>query len=122
MWRVDAPVTLGGAEGSLMIRNLSVWHVLVLLLIVLLLFGAAKLPDIARNLGKSMKVMKSEIKDLREDDDAVPPATSAAPPAHPYPVQAAGQAYAQPPQPPQPPAAQPGPTPGPGEANGPAAP
>lgn len=112
-----------------MIRNLSVWHVLVLLLIVLLLFGAAKLPDIARNVGKSMKVMKSEIKDLREDDDAVTPATPPVPPVPPYsvqphPAQAAGQAYAQPPAAPpaQPYAAQPEPTPGPGEANGPAAP
>ena len=44
-------------------------HIVVLLVLVLLVFGSSKLPDIARSVGQSMKVFKKEIKDLREDDE-----------------------------------------------------
>lgn len=65
--------------------RLQFWHLIVLLLVVLLLFGANRLPDLARSVGKSMKIFKSEIKDLRDEPaDAAPPAppaaTSSAPP------------------------------------------
>lgn len=50
-----------------MLRNPAFWIVIVVL--VLLLFGASKLPDIAGNLGKGLKVFKKEIKDLQEDTD-----------------------------------------------------
>lgn len=50
-----------------MLRNPAFWVVIVVL--VLLLFGASKLPDIAGNLGKGLKVFKKEIKDLQEDTD-----------------------------------------------------
>lgn len=39
------------------------YHYLILLLVILLLFGAQKLPDLARSLGKSFKILKSEIND-----------------------------------------------------------
>ncbi|CAB4331426.1 MAG: twin-arginine translocase TatA/TatE family subunit [Actinobacteria bacterium] len=42
-------------------------HILILLIVVLVLFGAKRLPDSARSLGKSMKIFKSEMKDLKED-------------------------------------------------------
>lgn len=44
-------------------------HIIILLVVILLIFGAPKLPMIAKNLGKSMKIFKSEVKDLRNDDD-----------------------------------------------------
>lgn len=44
------------------------WHIIVLLLVILLLFGARRLPDLARSLGQSMKILKSEVKDLQKDD------------------------------------------------------
>lgn|SRR5699024_9111469 len=50
-----------------MLRNPAFWVVIIVL--VLLLFGASKLPDIAGNLGKGLKVFKKEIKDLQEDTD-----------------------------------------------------
>ena len=43
-------------------------HIVVLLVLVLLIFGAGKLPEIAGSIGKSMKVFKKEGKELREDD------------------------------------------------------
>ena len=38
------------------------WHLLLVLAIVLLLFGAPRLPALAKSLGQSMKIFKSEIK------------------------------------------------------------
>ncbi|WP_035281167.1 Sec-independent protein translocase subunit TatA [Brevibacterium album] len=42
-------------------------HFIILIVVVLLIFGAPKLPSIARSIGKSMKVFKSEVEDLRGD-------------------------------------------------------
>lgn len=43
--------------------------IIILLIVIILLFGANKLPDLARNLGQSLKIIKREVKDLSEDDD-----------------------------------------------------
>ncbi len=45
-----------------MAGNLSGWHGLILLVIVLLLFGAPKLPALAKSLGQSLKIFKAEVK------------------------------------------------------------
>ena len=44
-----------------MLGNLTGWHFLIILVVILLLFGAPKLPGLARSLGQSMKIFKSEI-------------------------------------------------------------
>jgi sec-independent protein translocase protein TatA len=41
---------------------------LLVLVVVLLLFGSKKLPDMARSLGRSARILKAETKGLREDD------------------------------------------------------
>jgi sec-independent protein translocase protein TatA len=51
-----------------MFSGLTGWHALILLVIILLLFGAPKLPALARSLGQSMKIFRSEVKDGRADD------------------------------------------------------
>ncbi|MEG3613652.1 MULTISPECIES: Sec-independent protein translocase subunit TatA [Isoptericola] len=48
-------------------RNPAV--IITLILLVVLLFGAKRLPDVARSVGSSLKIFKKEIKDLGEDDD-----------------------------------------------------
>jgi sec-independent protein translocase protein TatA len=60
-----------------MFANLTGWHALLILAVVLLLFGAPKIPALARSLGQSMRIFKSEIKE--PESDAAAPATSAAP-------------------------------------------
>lgn len=40
---------------------------LVLLVIILLLFGAPKLPGMARSLGQSMRIFKSEVKEMKDE-------------------------------------------------------
>jgi TatA/E family protein of Tat protein translocase len=42
-------------------------HILILLIVVLVLFGAKRLPDSARSLGKSMRIFKGEMKEMKED-------------------------------------------------------
>jgi sec-independent protein translocase protein TatA len=48
----------------------SWWHWLVLAIVVAALFFSNKLPDAARSLGRSMRIFKTEIKGMREDDKA----------------------------------------------------
>jgi sec-independent protein translocase protein TatA len=60
-----------------MLSNLTGWHFIVILFVVLLLFGAPKLPALARSLGQSAKILKTELRP--GDDEATPPAASAAP-------------------------------------------
>ncbi|MFM7542813.1 MAG: Sec-independent protein translocase subunit TatA [Actinomycetales bacterium] len=43
-------------------------HWLLLILVVILLFGAKRLPDSARALGRSLRIFKSEVKELNKDD------------------------------------------------------
>ncbi|MCM8819351.1 MAG: twin-arginine translocase TatA/TatE family subunit [Candidatus Omnitrophica bacterium] len=51
-----------------MFRNIGIGELILILLIVLLIFGASKLPQIARSLGKAIKEFKKEIKDTTEED------------------------------------------------------
>ncbi|WP_150462574.1 Sec-independent protein translocase subunit TatA [Nesterenkonia ebinurensis] len=44
------------------------WQWLIILGILLLLFGATKLPKLARSLGESARIFKSEVKTIREED------------------------------------------------------
>jgi sec-independent protein translocase protein TatA len=53
-----------------MLGNLTGWHFLVLLVIILLIFGAAKLPALAKSMGQSARVFKGEMKAMKEDDAA----------------------------------------------------
>lgn len=80
------------------------WHWIVLIVLIVLIFGAGKLPEIARSLGQSMKVFKKEVKELRDDE---PPAGAVVPPAQIQQPQQ-GTYYTQPTQPGQM-APQPGP-------------
>jgi sec-independent protein translocase protein TatA len=59
-----------------MLRNgLEPWHLLVVAIVVILLFGSKKLPEAARGLGKSMRILKSEAKAMKEESNAAEPAT-----------------------------------------------
>ncbi len=55
---------------------------LVILVVVVLIFGAAKLPELARGTGQALRIFKAETKGLRDDDKTD---EAAAPPASPPP-------------------------------------
>jgi sec-independent protein translocase protein TatA len=44
------------------------WHIAVFVVVMILLFGAKRLPDAARSLGRSMRILKAETKGLADDD------------------------------------------------------
>ncbi|MCX4966723.1 Sec-independent protein translocase subunit TatA [Streptomyces sp. NPDC079020] len=52
-----------------MLRNgLEPWHLLIVAIVLIVLFGSKKLPDTARALGKSMRILKSETKAMKEEE------------------------------------------------------
>lgn len=59
--------------------GLQPWHWLIVIAAFILLFGAKKLPDAARSLGKSMRIFKSEIKEMQSDGKADEPAAAPTP-------------------------------------------
>lgn len=46
-------------------------HILLLLLVLVILFGAKRLPDSARSLARSMRIFKSEMKEMNQDEKKV---------------------------------------------------
>ncbi len=56
--------------------GLQPWHWVIVIAVFVLLFGAKKLPDAARSLGQSMRIFKSEVKEMKTDPKPeTPPAT-----------------------------------------------
>ena len=51
--------------------NLGPREIVILLIVVLVLFGAKRLPDSARSLGRSMRIFKSEMKEMKADDTVI---------------------------------------------------
>ncbi len=50
-----------------MFGNLGAGEIILILLVVLILFGAKKIPDLAQGLGKGLKEFKKAVKDVEED-------------------------------------------------------
>ena len=69
------------------------WELVLVVLVIMVLFGAKRLPDASRSLGRSLRIFKAETKGLRDDDkdtttttaydarhDVVPPVAPPVPP------------------------------------------
>lgn len=52
-----------------MLGNLGPVHLLILVLIIVLIFGAQRLPKVASSMGQSLKVFKKEVRELRDDEN-----------------------------------------------------
>jgi sec-independent protein translocase protein TatA len=55
-----------------MFGRLGAPEIILILVVIILLFGAKKLPDMARSLGKSARILKSEAKAMKEDKSSAP--------------------------------------------------
>ncbi|WP_069767911.1 Sec-independent protein translocase subunit TatA [Streptomyces sp. LUP30] len=65
-----------------MLRNgLEPWHLLIVAIVIIVVFGSKKLPEAARGLGKSMRILKSEARAMKGDAEAPVDSTSASTPA-----------------------------------------
>jgi sec-independent protein translocase protein TatA len=58
-----------------MFAGLTGWHLLIILAVILLLFGATKLPALSKSVGQSMRIFKNEVKTMKEEE-AKDPAVS----------------------------------------------
>jgi sec-independent protein translocase protein TatA len=76
----------------------SPWKILIVAVVLIVLFGSAKLPGAARSLGKSMRILKAEVKDFHEEGtetETAAPIPAAAPAPAPAGQIAAVQAQQQ---------------------------
>jgi sec-independent protein translocase protein TatA len=65
-----------------MFGDLQPWHVIVLLVVLFLLFGAKRMPDMARSVGQSLRIFKSEMRQgAKETEEAAKAANEAVRPA-----------------------------------------
>jgi sec-independent protein translocase protein TatA len=49
-------------------NSLKPWHLLVLAVVFVVLFGSKRLPDSARSLGRSLRIFKSEVREMNKED------------------------------------------------------
>ena len=57
----------------------SPWKIAIIAFLIIVLFGARKLPEAARSLGKSMRILKTEVQGLHDDDDEAAASATAQP-------------------------------------------
>jgi sec-independent protein translocase protein TatA len=76
--------------------NLKGWEIPLILLIVLLLFGGKKLPEMARGLGRSLRIFKSETQAMKDDAPSTTPVEAS---PEPQAIQPSAPQPAAPPEP-----------------------
>ena len=93
-----------------MLGNLNGWHLVIILVVILLLFGATRLPALSKSLGQSMRIFRNETKAMKEENKdsetvvdatvapAVPTAPAATAPPAPTPTPAAAPIVAPAPE------------------------
>jgi sec-independent protein translocase protein TatA len=69
--------------------ELSPWHWMIVAFVFTMLFGAKKLPEVARSLGQSLRVLKTELDGGRRSAETAPAATVEASPLTPAPASTA---------------------------------
>lgn len=62
------------------------WQIVIIVVVILLLFGAPKLPGLAKSIGQSLRIFRKEVKGLEDDKAADRAASSTAAPAETKPV------------------------------------
>lgn len=65
------------------------WEILIILVVILLIFGAKRIPEMAQGLGKGIREFRTAMRDVQEEIDINPP------PATPPPTQAPTQTVSQ---------------------------
>lgn len=50
--------------------RLEGWHIVIIIVLAIVLFGAPKLPGLARSVGQSLRIFKSEVKQMKDENNA----------------------------------------------------
>lgn len=53
-----------------MFADLSIWHILILVVIIMLLFGSKRIPEIGGSIGKGIQEFKRGLREVTNSDDA----------------------------------------------------
>ncbi|MEV6135559.1 Sec-independent protein translocase subunit TatA [Nocardia sp. NPDC051990] len=61
--------------------SLSIWHWLIIAAVFVMFFGAKRMPDAARSLGRSLRIFKSEVSQMQNESSAQASAAPAQQPA-----------------------------------------
>ena len=56
-----------------MFADLSIWHILILVVIIMLLFGSKRIPEIGRSIGKGIQEFKSGLREVTSNEQVPPP-------------------------------------------------
>jgi sec-independent protein translocase protein TatA len=59
--------------------ELRPWHIVLIVIAFFVLFGYKKLPDATRSLGRSLRILKTEVKSLHDDEPETPMAANEQP-------------------------------------------
>ena len=59
-----------------MFADLSIWHILILIAIVTLLFGSKRIPEMGRSIGKGIQEFKAGLREATSTDEPTPPPTT----------------------------------------------
>ena len=68
------------------------WEILIIFVVILLIFGAKRIPEMAQGLGKGIREFRTAMRDVQDEIDVNPPPAN--PPANP-PAQAPTQTVSQ---------------------------
>jgi sec-independent protein translocase protein TatA len=68
-----------------MLRDLGPGEIILILVVIVLLFGAKRLPDAARSVGRSMRIFKAEVKEMHDDEPETAQRRPTTPPVTPEP-------------------------------------
>src|SRR6476620_9214166 len=69
---MTVPIRTGFRRGDVTMPNLGAPELIIIAVVLIALFGWKKLPDMARSLGRSARVFKSEVDELKKDGKPVP--------------------------------------------------
>ena len=62
-----------------MLADLSIWHILILVVIIMLLFGSKRIPEIGSSIGKGIQEFKRGLREVTSNEDQVTPPPPSAP-------------------------------------------
>jgi sec-independent protein translocase protein TatA len=57
----------------------SPWKIVIVAIVIIVMFGSRKLPDAARSLGHSMRILKKEVSSMHDDEPSAPAAATSFP-------------------------------------------
>jgi sec-independent protein translocase protein TatA len=63
-----------------MLADLSIWHILILVTVVMLVFGSKRIPEIGASIGKGIQEFKRGLRDISADETPSPPPPPLQPP------------------------------------------